>query len=230
MSSLKVDNTSPSFGISLLPKDNTTYLDEMLLDQDGALRILPYSDLKNIPHVHLMKFCVEHGYYCIPTQELIDFLNEEIGQQKEKTIEVAAGSGVIAKALGIVATDSKMQLEPAVLSYYRLLKQTIVPYDKSVKVDRIDAAKAVRKYKPDIVVAAWLTHKYNKREHWREGNQQGVDEVNMFESINKYINIGNEVTHAKKPILELPHRTIKADWLLSRSAHADKNVIFIWEK
>lgn len=214
-------------GLSILQKADISYLENILLDEQGHLKVVPYEQLKDVPQEHLSVFCVQHGFYCIPTQELIDFLSEEIGDLKEQTIEIGAGNGVLCRELGIKGTDSFMQLNPEIKAHYENLKQAIVPYGNHL--ERLDALEAVRKYRPKIVLAAWFTHKYNQKQHWRGGNMYGVDEKKILDKVTKYIHIGNETVHNKKPILELPHKVIQADWLLSRSVSRDKNVIYIWE-
>jgi hypothetical protein len=164
--------------------------------------------------------------YSIPTTELIEFLKDEIGELK--AIEIAAGSGTICAALGIKGTDNFMQDVPQVRAYYETFRQTPVQY--GAHVERLDGNAAVKKYRPDVVVAAWCTHKYDPTQPWRGGNQFGVDEKILFRKTNKkYIMIGNEKVHAQKPLLSLPHRVVKEPWIISRAFDSSKNVIYIWE-
>jgi hypothetical protein len=48
--------------------------------------------------------------------------------------------------------------------------------------------------------------------------------------VEKYIHIGNQSVHNKKPIMKYKHREIKEEWILSRSQNIGQNVIYIWEK
>lgn len=217
-----------SLGFSVLNKVDITYLEELLFDAEGCLRVLPYNDLKDIPQEHLSVFCVYNGIYTLPTQELVDFLSEEIGEAQDRTVEIGAGNGVLGRALGIKSTDNLMQLTPDIKAYYESLGQAIVSYGDNV--EKLDAMQAVKKYSPEIVIAAWVTHKYNAREHWRGGNAMGVDENTLLKKVKKYIMVGNVSVHGKKPILSLPHRTILAPWILSRSVSSDQNLIYIWER
>lgn len=214
--------------ISILNHNNIEYLDEILLDSTGRLKVIPFDEVRDLPQTDISAFCVKKGIYSIPTQELIDFLVDEIGDKKEKTIEIGAGNGAICKALGIRGTDSFMQLEPAIREHYEALGQTIVPYGEHI--EKLDANEAVRKYKPEVVVGAWCTHKYNIKEHFRGGNQYGINEKLILERTQKYIHIGNEKVHSKKPILKYSHRTIKEPWIVSRSLSKEQNVIYVWEK
>jgi hypothetical protein len=78
-------------------------------------------------------------------------------------------------------------------------------------------------------VAAWVTHKYNPKEHYRGGNMFGVKEEEILNRVSRYIFIGNKKTHEKKPILDIPHKEIKPEWLVSRVMN-DLDFIWIWEK
>ncbi|MGF7535464.1 hypothetical protein AAGG74_17570 [Bacillus mexicanus] len=216
-----------SFDFSFIEKQDVSYLDELLLDEKGNLKILSYEDLKEVPQTHLTTFCVKKGFYSIPTKELISFIYEEIKEDYISTIEIGSGNGTIAKSLGIKGTDNYLQHRPEVKAHYELLQQTIVPYGENV--EKLDALAAVRKYQPENVIAAWVTHKYNPDQHWRGGSEFGVNEETLLSNINKYIFVGNKHVHSKKPLLELKHREIKEPWILSRSQHSDDNFIAIWE-
>lgn len=216
-----------TLGISLINRTDIAYLEEMLIDSKGQLRVLPYQELKDVPQQDLSLFCVKNGYYSIPTRELIDFLKNEIGESIEKTIEIGAGNGVYSRELGIKGTDNLMQLMPDVRAHYEALGQTIVPYGENV--EKLDALQAVKKYKPDIVFASWVTHKYNPNEHWRGGNQLGINEKSLVQKVKKYIHVGNDKVHDKKPISKMKHRKIQEPWILARSPHSKHNYIYIWE-
>jgi hypothetical protein len=213
---------------NVLNHSNIGYLEELLLDEEGNLRVLPYIYLKDIPQDHLSQFCVEQGFYIIPTTELLVFLQEEMDGDFNNTIEIGAGHGAISRILGIRAVDNYMQDDPKIKVHYELLKQKTVPYGKHV--ERIDANSAVKKYKPNIVIGAYCTHLYNPAEHWREGNAYGIDEKKIIRKVKKYIHIGNEKVHGKKPILKEKKREIKAEWIKGRSQYPSSNVIWIWEK
>jgi len=215
-------------GIYALEKTDIRYLEDLLLDEDKKLKIVSYEELKNIPQSDISQFCVKYGIYNIPTVEMIDFLKQYIGGKERITIEIGAGNGVMAKALGIRATDSRQQEQPEMRLIYTLAGQTPVRYGDNVC--KYSAIEAIKLFKPNICIGAWVTHLYNPAEHWRGGNAEGIDESLLIKRIKKYIFIGNEIVHKNKPILNIPHETIYADWLISRSMNKDKNVIWIWEK
>jgi hypothetical protein len=203
---------------------NIDYLDSLLL-QNNFLKILDSSVYRDIPQDHLSLFCHKYGFYCLPTTELIDWLKEQI--DISSTIEIGSGNGAIARALQIPATDSRYMEQPEIKAYYSLMKQPVTKYAEDII--KLEALEAVKKFKPKTVIGSWITHRYKESEHDRGGNMFGVDEEWLIKHINKYIMIGNELTHHKKKILELPHKELKFPWLFSRSQEPNKNIIYIWE-
>lgn len=211
--------------VSTLKKQDISELESVLLDEAGQFKVVSYEILKKFPHDHIRLFCLMHGYYCLPTTELIDYLKNEI--EGKSAIEIGAGAGIISRDLNIIGTDNLMQLNPQIKAHYESLGQPIVPYGDHVQ--QIDGNSAVKKYKPSVAIAAWVTHKYNPAEHWRGGNQFGVDKKKLLKSVGRYILIGTESVHGTQPIMNLPHSELKAPWIVSRTEKADNNKIWIWE-
>jgi hypothetical protein len=211
----------------ILDKIDTTYLDVDLLDEHKHLIVKPAAFYNDIPQDHLSLWCHIHGVYCLPTVELINWLSDHL--EVNKTIEIGAGIGSIGRTLGIPITDScYMRNNPQVAMTYKLMRQPVTPYPEDIV--EMDAISAIKHYKPNIVIGSWITHKYNPAEHWREGNEFGVDEKFILNNVKKYIMIGNEAVHSKKPILELPHQAFRFDWLYSRSTAIPKaDIIYIWQ-
>lgn len=185
----------------------------LLLDERGRLRAVPGATLASTTAQQRLLFGVRHGIYSFPTVELCDHLRELIGGRP--AIEIGAGHGVLAQALGIPATDNRQQEDPAIRAYYRSLGQPTVPYGKHV--EKLDAAAAVAKYKPAVVIACWVTHAYDPRRPEAGGSGTGVDEAAILAACDSYVFIGNELVHARKPILDVPHERSSPDWLFSRA-------------
>lgn len=209
----------------ILKNENIEPLEKVLFDKNHQFKIVSYKEIQSFSQNIVSLFCLKYGLYCVPTRELIDFLRSETDENN--TIEIGAGSGIISRELNITATDSFMQLVPKYKALYEKLGQTIINYGNNVV--KMDANHAVNYFKPDFVIASWCTHKFNPDEYWREGNEVGIDESQIVKTVKKYIHIGNEHIHQYKPILQLRHREIRADWLVSRALQSDQNVIWIWE-
>ncbi|MFN9470924.1 hypothetical protein [Acidovorax sp.] len=198
----------------------------LLLDAEGGLRVLPASDLKGTNAAERLMFGVRHGIYSIPTIELVEYLRERVAGRC--AIEIGAGSGVLARALGIPATDNRQQEEPGLKAYYAQLGQPTVPYGEHV--ERLDASEAVTKYKPEVVIACWVTHRFDPARESAGGSSSGVDEAAIIAACDEYIFIGNEQVHAHKPIWELPHEKQTPAWLFSRAANGSPDFVATWRR
>lgn len=164
-----------------------------------------------------------NGVYCIPTVELVAWLRERIAGRR--AIEIGAGCGVLAATLGIPATDSRQQEWPEMARMLRVLKQQPVRYGANVLT--MTAEAAVAKYQPEVVIGAWVSHRYRPSEPWRGGNQYGVEEERIIEQAT-YIHIGHTRTHEAKPALGIPHGEYAPPWLVSRASSAGHNCICWW--
>ena len=213
-------------GTAILDARNETKilakLDKACL-RDGRLDPMPAAFYATVPQNDLSIFCVRRGFYCLPTVELIEWLRERIGGRK--AIEIGAGNGAIGRALGIPMTDSRQQERPEMAAYYASLGQATVSYPDDV--EKLSAAAAVEKYKPEVVIAAWVTHRYYTHSHELGGNQWGVDESRL--RVATYIHVGHEGVHAQKPILKREHETHRLPFLYSRSMTL-KNVVWVWTR
>ncbi len=102
-------------------RQDVTYLDKILLDENGLLKPVPYREICDFPGVHLIQWANTKGVYCIPTTELIHWLQNRINGRK--AIEICAGYGAIGRALNIVSTDSYIQTRPEIAITYILQGQ-----------------------------------------------------------------------------------------------------------
>lgn len=199
-----------------------------VLDEHGRLRILPAAFWAGTTANERALFGQRYGYYSLPTVELVERLQEIIGEQK--AIEIGAGNGVLAETLGITATDSMHQSNARVRSeHYDVAGQKPVSYGLNVR--KHNAYNAVRKYRPDVVLACWVTHKYDPMRHAAGGLDKGVDEEDVIANCGRYVFVGNERVHAGKSIWKLPHTIEYPDWLHSRADYRHgRNFIAVWER
>lgn len=213
-------------------KNNSTYiekcdltdLESQVLDGEKKLIIKPYSFWKDRNLNERRYFMYVHGIYVLPTTELIEWLKLNI---IGTAIEIGAGNGSIARTLGIPITDSRMQESPEIKFIYQMGGQPPIVYHDDI--EKLDAIEAVKKYEPDTVIGAFITHKFDPK--IGNGNALGVDEIKMMQKIKRrYINIGNKHTHKDKPLLKIPHTEYQFDWLITRSIDQYQNVIFVFDK
>lgn len=214
------------YGVEIMQQADTSELEKVLLNEAGQLKILPAAIYDEFDPTILRLFCHKNAIYNIPTMELLDFIRTEC--DISRTIEIGSGNGIMAAELGITATDSKQQDKAEMKALYGLMQQPTIPY--GANVTKYDALEAIRVYRPQTVIAAWVTHKYNPAEHYREGNMEGPDEGRIISRVQKYLFIGNKAVHGKKPILSKPHKEYSFPWLKSRAIEPSKNIIWVWEK
>lgn len=200
-------------------------VDAGALDDAGNIRVLPAAFWQQFEQAEISAFCVKFGLYSIPTVELVEWLGQQIAGRK--ALEIGAGNGVMADALGILASDNHMQTWPKYRDIYKDVGQAPVRYWENVEVS--DALVSIKRHKPKVVIAAWVTHKYNPREPWRKGNECGVDERQILK-VSDYILVGNRTVHQFKPLLDVPHDEFEPDWLVSRALNGSPNFIAVWKK
>jgi hypothetical protein len=217
----------PQKGIKVLTDQDVSYLDKLLLDINYHVRAVAAADLREIPHDHLMIWATKNGVYQFATTEMIEWLKNEIGDNK--AIEIGAGCGVIARSLGIIGTDSYIQHNKKYKEYYDLIGHEITRPPKDIK--KYESLEAVRVFRPHTVVGAFITQ-YGTADDDARGipcAPFGTKEKEMLKKIKKYIHFGNKVTHACKHIYQLPHQELHFDWLFNRALDQSQNRVWIWE-
>ncbi|HCT78710.1 MAG TPA: hypothetical protein DGT23_19550 [Micromonosporaceae bacterium] len=195
-----------------------------VLDTDGRLRVMPAAYWATTTPEERQLFGHQHGLYSFPTTELVDHLRALIGDRT--AIEISAGHGVLAEALGIPATDSRQQDKEPYRSIYLASGQPTVPYGPNV-ID-CHASRAVRQYKPQVVIGCWITHKYDPANHAARGNEAGVDEPDILRNCETYVVIGNQRVHELKPLWTRPHTIEYPPFVYSRAQNGTPDFIAIW--
>jgi hypothetical protein len=196
-----------------------------VLNESGRMRVLPAAWWAATTVQERGLFGHRNAIYGFPTIELVDHLRDLIGGRP--AIEIGAGHGVLAEALGIPATDSRQQEQPRYREIYAATGQPPIRYGHDVV--ELDARRAVRRYRPDVVVASWVTHRYDRRRHWAGGNEAGVDEGAIIDGCCLYVFVGNEQVHAGKPIWSRPHRIEYPPYVYSRAMNGSRDFIAVWE-
>lgn len=216
---------NPPMRLSIVDPSTVRDLAPLLLDDAGRLKVVPSSVLAETSDIERTLFGVRHACYVLPTVELVEHIRALIAGRT--ALEIGSGNGVLAAALGIPATDNLLQLRPDVAQYYQALRQPVIRYGKHVQ--RLDAHAAIAQFKPQVVVAAWVTHRYDPNRHWAEGNEDGVHEESVLAQCEQYIFIGNDAVHAKKSIWSRPHDKTYPPFVFSRARDGSKNFIAVWQ-
>jgi hypothetical protein len=198
---------------------------EKLLKCDDDFKPCYAEELKAFNQSQISQFCLKYGLYQIATHELIEYLRALIAGQD--TIEIGAGAGQIGKYLNIPMTDNKHQEWPYTIARYKIMGQPLITYHK--EIIEIDGNEAVWKFKPSVVIGAWITAPLDYKN--QPMNIYGVTEEPVVDAVKYYIHIGNSKTHFNKRILHYyDHYNISAPWLYTRSLLHDLNRIWIISK
>lgn len=213
-------------GTYVLENHNVDYLDALLVEETGLLKVVDADFLRTLNLEHLIVWGNKRGVYTFPTTELITWIKEKIGDRK--AIEICSGNGVIGRALGIVRTDSHVQTTPEMIAYYEAVGQKPISPPKDVY--NFEANDAVDFFKPQVVVACYATQKYLPGDEVQKvgSSVYGVDELAMLPKIETYINIGTDTSHADKRIRKFKHDLYRFDWLFTRSPDQKLNHICVW--
>lgn len=196
-----------------------------ILDDQGRLRILPAEQYARYSKEERIAACVRNGLYLLPTEELVEWLRNAIGNRK--AIEVAAGNGALGRALGIPRTDLYQMTIPAVMMAYRFMQQPVTNYGKDVQ--KMEAMEAIKQFSPEVVIAAWLTHRYRASKQ-DEGGNMYAPEPDQIRKNATFMLIGNTSVHETQ-LKRAPTPTVffRPNWLFSRAFGGD-DFIAAWEK
>lgn len=195
-----------------------------VLDDRGRLRVLPAAFWASTTPQERALFGHRHAIYSFPTTELVEYLRELINGRV--AIEIGAGHGVLARALDIPATDNRMQAKARYRRIYEQQGQPTVKYGRNII--ELDAAAAIRRFRPDVVIGCWVTHKYEPHRHADGGNEIGIDEPDLITKVEQYVVIGNDHVHRGKPIWDLPHTRTYPPFIFSRAANDTPDFLGIW--
>lgn len=220
---------------TLLLDEDISELESLVMERHGIPKVVSAEVFDNFTDTQRMRLMVKHGLYVFPTIELADWMVAECCWQP--VMEIGAGNGVLAKHLGVRATDNYSQApdyrpDPKHRQLWHQgraameqMGQAFVTYGDNV--ERQEAMDAVIKHKPEVVYGLFITHKYRAGD--RDGNVFGVDEEKLIRRAD-YIMVGNAFTHRNKRILALPHEEYQLTGLITRSRDQELNRIWKWTK
>lgn len=217
-------------GVHMVPSVTETELRQLdaALTDAGRMRLLPAATLRAFNHGTLRVWMQARGRYQLPTLELVGWLRERIAGRS--AVEVGAGLGDVGRHVGnVTLTDSYFQTSAATRALYAAMGSAPITPPRDVL--RYEALAAVRKFKPAVALACWVTQKYQPGDEMTSTGScvGGVDEQELLKHVGEYIFVGNAGTHGDKRILELVNEEHAPDWIVSRAADQSKNRIWVWK-
>lgn len=213
-------------GVSVLPNCDVSEIERHLIDENGFLRCVPAAELLSFGIVPLRYFAHKFGIYQFPTVELITLLSEIINGRK--CLEIGAGRGDVGRLLKVKMTDSHQQAKPQYRLLYESLGQPPIKYPKDV--ERLNAKEAIKKYRPEVVLGCWVTHRYDPKKHEAGGNIDGIDSDFIIQRAKNFVFVGNSETHKFWQIpCHSEYRIYHSDGIISRAAHG-QNFVAVFKK
>lgn len=212
-----------SLAALILDQKNIRDISPDVLDQNGRLKIMPEEYYSGTTRMERALLGHKHALYGLHTQEVVNFLRQLIAGRS--AIEIGSGNGVLAEALRIPATDNRQQEFDEIKFAYKIMGQPTINY--GANVERLDAIEAIRKYRPQVVVASWVTHLYRVEAHEAGGNMHAPDEREILRNCETYVMISNDAVHLGNPLLSTPHTRVDGDWIYSRAMRG-RDFIGIW--
>lgn len=197
-----------------------------VIDEAGLPRIMPAAFYAAAKPAERAWLGLRYGLYGLPTLELVDWLRVHL--RGRKAIEIGSGNGRLAEALDIPATDLYLQEDQETRQVYDAIGQPTITYGPNV--EKLDAIPAIRKYRPQVVIGVWVTHRWSQRRAGLGGNQYGPNTDWILNHCEEYLLIGNQRTHAKHPLWNEPHEIIFPSWLYSRSVTDTPDFIAWWRR
>jgi hypothetical protein len=207
-----------------LPRIDVEAMDRALLDDNKRVRLMPAAELLSYGIDALQAWMVQRARYQLPTTELIEWLRARIGGRS--AIEIGAGMGDLGYHLGLHMTDSYAQTAFAPEYALMMAASGQAPTNPPADVEKIDAEAAVEKYKPEVVLASWVTQKHHAGD--AEGFEHGPEEIRIVRQVKSYIVVGNKGPHSSKRIRRLKHKEYSFPWLVSRGIEQAWNTIYVW--
>lgn len=201
-------------------------LEKHFLNENGYMKCLPAEELLSYGFEKLRVFAHVHAIYQFPTIELLDVLSNMIG--KNSCIEIGAGRGDIGRLLNIKMTDSHQQSKPQYKQHYEMINQPLIKYPKDV--EKIGYKDAIKKYRPEIVLGCWVTHRYDPQRPEAKGNIEGIDTNFVTQRAKKFIFVGNSKIHENWTLPNYSQQhAYTFEGIVSRAAQGT-NFVAVFEK
>lgn len=213
---------------------NSPVVKEMFntLTENGRVRILPSREWLRFGKNNLGVFLDIMDIWVAPTEELLNILDDEIGDLS--CIEICAGLGLIGNELGITTTDSHLHNTDGFCKLFGESKRMIYPSH----VEMLEASEAVDKYKPECVLGCYAvpkwTEEYATSYYLRTGKELqgsvfGVDYDYILPKLKKLLLVGHTKLYGSYPFFKRKHRAIISNNIVTRHSVDGLSSLYVFE-
>lgn len=200
-------------------------VDEFFSYSSGSISLHPAEIIRTLPKDELRYWMHMRGVYSIPTVELVEWLNQQFGSWRKRTIEIGAGTGLYGRWLEIPMTDNWYQRRPEVHLLYDTQKQPTIVYPTTVEC--LSGIEAVEKYRPHTVFASWVTQRSYRKD--TPGCAGGVDWELLLPKVKRLIFVGSDSSHYFMSILKMKHEKYRLPFIVSRAENDEDNFVAVWK-
>lgn len=211
------------YTVQTLPPGTTTASIRAKLMRGREMLIRPAAEWQAFSWAEQRMLLHETATFVAPTEELVDFLDRTIGE--ESAIEICCGNGWIGRELDIKLTDSKAHELKEVRMMYKMMNNPVIHYPSDVR--KMEAQRAVTIYHPHTVLACYPAFKWEDDK--QIGSDYGVDFHQLLRCVKRIIIVGNDHVHGSFSFMDIPHKEIHIDGLITRSEDREADKIYIFE-
>lgn len=211
------------YTVQVLDSDTNTVSIRKQLMSGNKMLVRPAADWQSFSWSEQRMLLHETATFVAPTEELVDWLDQTIGE--ESAIEICCGNGWIGRELGIPITDSKVHDRKDVALLYAMFGNPRIKYPRDVRP--FEAQQAVKHFHPHTVIACYPAFKWEPSK--QIGSDYGVDFIKLLRSIKRLIIVGNDHIHGDFALMDIPHQTIHIPGLITRNQDRAADNIYVWE-
>ena len=205
------------------------------LVKNEEIQILPAATWLKYGKNNLAMFMNMFNIWVAPTLELIDILDDEIGDMS--CIEICAGLGAIGRELGITTTDSHLHSTEEFKNTFGKMRGIAIDMKYPSDVEKLEASEAVDKYKPECVLGCYAVPKWTEKKATEyflkyrkelKGSVVGVDYDYILPKVKKLILVGHDGLYSQHTFFNRKHRAVISKNIVTRHTVEGNSAIYIF--
>lgn len=211
------------YTIQALPVDTDTKAIRKALMHGRDMLVRPAAEWEKFSWAEQRMLLHETATFVAPTEELIDFLDELIGD--ESAIEICCGNGYIGRELDIPITDGMAHNKTDVKLMYGMVNNPTIKYPSDVR--KLEAQAAVRIFHPHTVIACYPAFQWEADK--QIGASYGVDFSLLLSKVKRLVIVGNRRVYEQFKFMSTPHVELQVPGIITRSEYREDDRVWIFQ-